>query len=527
MATDITMPRAEVTTLHTGLNHQTQRCGEAIALRDERGEVSFSALDARANQVANGLRQWSLGPNDRVAIIARDSIASYELLFGCSKAGCVLVPINWRLTGRELGQILRNSQARLAFVDDDSFNKLRQDDPVLLESVQVVRLSDFESWIHGCTSDIHGIRDPFVPDAETPVVQIYTSGTTGEPKGVVLAHRTFFDLLAGMRRIGDFWMGLCPEDSLLLSLPQFHIGGLWWAVQGLMAGSCGILMDSFVGWKALQLIQQHRITKVAMVPAMIQFVMAEPDLASSDLSSVTGFLYGGSPISPDLLQQAMDHFQCPFFQIYGLTETGNTAVCLRPKDHADRKLWSAAGRPYHGVELKIVDSQGGQHLPPHQIGEIWIKSPSVMLEYWHNPQATAETLIDGWIRTGDAGYLDEHGFLFVCDRIKDMIIYAGEKVYPAEIEAALLAHPAIRDAAVIGIPDEQFGERVKALLVASPDCQRPKSRELLQHCRGRLADFKIPKAFEFVDSIPRNPSGKILKHILRKPYWEQLQRQVN
>ncbi len=523
MAPDITMPKAEVTILHAGLNFQAQRCGEAIALRDERGEVSFSALDARASQVANGLRRWSLGPNDRVAIIARDSIPSYELLFGCSKAGCVLVPINWRLTGKELHEILVDSTAKTLFVDEAALAKLRAVDAEIESSTHVVAIEQFYAWRNKSESqsDVS-----FAASEETPLVQIYTSGTTGMPKGVVLAHRTFFKLLNGIRRQGDDWMGLGTRDVLLLSLPQFHIGGLWWAVQGLMAGSCGMLVEQFVGWKVLKLIEQHRITQVAMVPAMIQFILSEPDLATTDLSSVRGFLYGGSPIAATLLERAMEVFRCPFYQIYGMTETGNTAVCLRPKDHDDRDLWQAAGRPYYGVELKVVGAQGTVQ-PPNSIGEIWIKSPSVMLEYWKNPDATAEVRQDGWIRTGDAGYVNDQGYLFVCDRVKDMTIYAGENVYPAEIESVLLEHPAIAEAAVIGIPDQQFGERVKAILVAKPEAAAPKTRELLQHCRGRLADFKIPKSFEFVDSIPRNPSGKILKHILRKPYWENHSRQVN
>jgi long-chain acyl-CoA synthetase len=511
-------------TLCRGIAFHARKRGHAHALCLGDETVSFGELFDRANQISNGLNSISAAVGDRIALIGKDTISGYELLFGCSLAGNVLVPINWRLTGRELADIVADAQAKIFFLDSSSLEKIRLAAPELVAESTIVMLEDFKRW-----------REQFFVDcvtkhranSETPIVQIYTSGTTGLPKGVVLAQRTFFHLFDGMRQVGDDWMGLSEQDRLLLSLPQFHIGGLWWAVQGLMAGSCGVMMDSFVGWKALELIQRHQLTKVAMVPAMLQFVMAEPDFATVDLTSVTGFLYGGSPISPTLLEQAMDRFRCEFFQIYGLTETGNTAVCLRPLDHANKQLWSAAGRPYHGVEIRIVDHVSNVTLPAREIGEIWIKTPSAMLEYWNNPEATAETLVDGWVRTGDAGYLDEDGYLFVCDRLKDMIIYAGEKVYPAEIESILLSHPAIRDAAVIGIPDGQLGERVHALITTQPGYEKPKSRELLLHCRGKLADFKIPKSFEYVESIPRNPSGKILKHVLRKPHWENLQRQVN
>ena len=208
------------------------------------------------------------------------------------------------------------------------------------------------------------------------MVQIYTSGTTGRPKGVVLAHRTFFRLLRGMREIGDHWMGLSEQDVLLLSLPQFHIGGLWWCIQGFLAGTTGILLEVFHPLEALSLIEQHRITKVPMVPAMIQFTLAEPAIEKVDLTSVTGFLYGASPIIPSLLQRAMERFRCDFFQIYGLTETGNMAVCLRPSDHSIpfQPRMRAVGRPLPGVEAKVIDQQGNK-LKAGETGQICLKLP--------------------------------------------------------------------------------------------------------------------------------------------------------
>jgi acyl-CoA synthetase (AMP-forming)/AMP-acid ligase II len=329
-----------------------------------------------------------------------------------------------------------------------------------------------------------------------------------------------------MRAEGDTWMDLRDDDRLLLSLPQFHIGGLWWAVQGFLAGASGILIESFQPTRVLELIERWRITKVPLVPAMIQFVLAEPASSSTDLSSVKGLLYGGSPISPVLLERAMDLFRCDFFQIYGLTETGNMAVCLRPSDHVrgSRRLVSA-GRPLPGVEAKVVGPDGGR-LAVGEQGEICLKTPSRMLGYWNQDEATRSTLADGWIHTGDAGYLDEDGYIFLTDRIKDLIIYAGENVSPAEVEAALRLHPAVEEAAVVGAPDERWGEVIKAFVVLRPG-GTVKSKDLARFARGHLADFKVPRSFEFVDSLPRNPSGKLLRRELRNPLWQGRQRLVN
>jgi acyl-CoA synthetase (AMP-forming)/AMP-acid ligase II len=333
--------------------------------------------------------------------------------------------------------------------------------------------------------------------------------------------------MQGMLTAGDPWMSLNPADTLLLSLPQFHIGGLWWAIQGYAAGATGVIVDTFVAWQALQLIERHQITKAVLVPSMIQLMLEEPGCAQTDLSSVKGLLYGGSPISAPLMRKAMQTFACEFFQIYGLTETGNMAVCLRPADHcpAGSPRMKAAGRPLPGVEVKIVDGQS-RTLPAMRSGEICIKSPANMLGYWKNESATGQTLDGGWVHTGDVGYMDEDDYVYVCDRIKDMIIYAGENLFPAEIEAVLSEHEAVAEVAVIGIPDERWGEVVKAFVVLRQGGEI-KQRELIDFARSRIADFKVPKSITFVDVLPRNPSGKVLKRVLRAPFWQDQDRQVS
>jgi long-chain acyl-CoA synthetase len=286
-----------------------------------------------------------------------------------------------------------------------------------------------------------------------------------------------------------------------------------------------IVVGSFVAWQALELIQRHGVTKACMVPAMIQMLLAEPTCATTDFSTLEHMVYGGSPITRTCLTKAMERFGCGFAQIYGLTETGNTAVCLRPEDHGRDDLLKAAGRPYPNVRAKVVDASGNP-LDTGEVGEVCLHSPANMVGYWKNPEATAQTLIDGWIHTGDAGHIDDEGYVFVSDRIKDMIICAGENIYPAEVESVLASHPAVLEAAVIGVPDERWGELVKAVVVLRPGMSAP-SAELLAHCRRDLADFKVPRSVDFTDALPRTPSGKVRKHILRKPYWEGRDRQVN
>jgi acyl-CoA synthetase (AMP-forming)/AMP-acid ligase II len=258
---------------------------------------------------------------------------------------------------------------------------------------------------------------------------------------------------------------------------------------------------------------------------MLQVCLSEPDCAGTDFSSLRTIVYGGSPIPRPVLETALRTFGCGFAQIYGLTETGNTAVCLRPDDHLRPELHHAAGRPYPGVRIAIVDAEG-RALGPGAIGEICIASPANMLGYWNRPEATAAVLRDGFVHTGDAGYVDAAGYVFVCDRLKDMICTAGENVYPAEVESVLCAHPAVAEAAVIGVPDERWGELVKAIVVLRPGMAAT-AAELLAAARTQIADFKVPRSIDFASVLPRTPSGKIQKHVLREPYWAGRSRRVN
>ncbi len=259
---------------------------------------------------------------------------------------------------------------------------------------------------------------------------------------------------------------------------------------------------------------------------MLQMLLAERAATPASFVSLRKVVYGGSPISQTLLRQSLEMIGCQFLQIYASIETGNVAVCLPPADHyPGSQLLGAAGKAYPGVDVKIIDGSG-RSLPSGEVGEICVRTPARMLEYWQLPDATARTLVDGWIHTGDAGYLDDAGYLFVGDRIKDMIIVAGQNVYPAEVENALARHPAVAEVAVIGIPDERWGEAIHACVALRPG-RRVTSRELMVSARGHLAGFKVPTSYDFVDALPRNPAGKILRRTLRDPFWRHLDRKVN
>lgn len=285
-------------------------------------------------------------------------------------------------------------------------------------------------------------------------------------------------------------------------------------------------MRAFAARQAVDLIRDLGITTACVVPAMLRMMLTEPGVTADDFTTLRKTVYGGSPISETLLEESLAVLDCEFAQIYGLTETGNTAVCLPPAAHVPGgTLMQAAGHPYPGVRAKVIDDQG-RELPPGAVGEVCLHTPARMVEYWGLPDKTTETLVDGWIHTGDAGFLDEDGYVFIRDRIKDAILVAGENVYPAEIENVLEHHPGVGEAVVVGIPDERWGEKVHAFVVPAAG-ERPSPRDLHTFLVPRLAAFKLPASYEFTDHVPRNPSGKILRRELRDRFWSDSARKVN
>jgi long-chain acyl-CoA synthetase len=350
----------------------------------------------------------------------------------------------------------------------------------------------------------------------------------------VLSARNFACILEASDEIFD----VGPDMVSLVAMPLFHIGGTGWALAALSRGGCAVIVRDLLPAALLGAIERHRITHAFLVPAVLNLVLSAPEMADADLSSLRIIFYGASPISDDLLVRSMSGFGCSFAQVYGLTETTGAITTLLPEDHDPdgprSRLLRSAGRAFGHVELRIVDPETGAELPPGQVGEVWTRSDQNMTGYWHKPEESAAVLMEGgWFRSGDAGWLDEEGYLFLHDRIKDMIVTGGENVYPAEVENALLAHPAVADAAVIGVPSEQWGETVKAVVVPVPgaagsDMSEPElASEIISATRERLAHYKCPTSIDFVEVLPRNPSGKVLKRELREPYWEGQDRKVH
>src|SRR5262245_29223774 len=499
-------PRAH--TLPDLIRRQARRQPDRVAICDGDRTTTYGALDLRSNRIAQALYQDGLAPQERVAILDKDRDELFAVVFGVAKAGGVVLGLNWRLTVQELAFQLQDAGARVLFVGPEFFDRATELLDVCPQLRTIVALGEGDGPWPSLQAFCEGApaADPGVAvGPEDLAVQMYTSGTTGRPKGVMLAHRSFFAIVGALRAVGDEWLRWHEHDVTMCGMPSFHIGGMWWAMTSLDAGATYVVLDAFAGWKVLRKIERHLVTKLCLVPAMIQVCLSEPDAATTDASSLEYIVYGGSPMPRPVLEQAMRTFGCRMAQIYGLTETGNTAVCLRPEDHQRAHLLHAAGRPYPEVAIKVVDADG-RELPAGEVGEICIRSPANMLGYHNRPDATAATLQGGWVHTGDAGHVDADGYVFVSDRVKDMIVCAGEKVYPAEIESVLSGHPAIAEIGIIGVPDEQWGERVHAVVVPRPGADVTLV-ELQSFGRGQLAEFKLPRALTIVDALPRTPSG--------------------
>ncbi|WP_234538751.1 long-chain-fatty-acid--CoA ligase [Streptomyces shenzhenensis] len=510
----------ELTTLVQTARFHAGRQPAAPAVLCEGRTLTYADLHGASNRLAHALRAAGLTEGDRVAYLGKESEHYYEVLFACAKTGTVLVPVNWRLTAPEVSHILQDSGTRLLFLEEE-FAPIVGGMPTAPPET-VVGLGSIVAWRAGHPDTETG----FEATPDTPVAQLYTSGTTGLPKGVVLAHRSFFAIRDALAAEGLDWIDWRPGDIALVGIPGFHVGGLWWATQNLNAGTTIVAMRAFAARQAVDLVRDLGVTTACVVPAMLRMMLTEPGVTTGDFTTLRKTVYGGSPISEALLEKSLAVLDCEFAQIYGLTETGNTAVCLPPAAHVPGgPLMQAAGRPYPRVRVKVIDEQG-RELPPGEVGEVCLHTPARMTEYWGLPGKTAETLVDGWIHTGDAGYADEDGYVFIRDRVKDVILVAGENVYPAEIENALESHPLVAEAVVVGTPDERWGERVHAFVVPAPG-QRPSSRELHTFLVPRLAAFKLPSRYEVIDHVPRNPSGKILRRELRDRFWSDSARKVN
>jgi acyl-CoA synthetase (AMP-forming)/AMP-acid ligase II len=506
---------------------QAEKRGGATALIEDGVAISFAEIDAMASRVAQRLLAEGVARQERVAYLSKNGAFYFYLVFGAAKMGAALAPINFRLAAAEIGYIVGDSGASLLFVGPEFAETAEKALASLERKPKLVALgferpgfTRFEAWL----GDAEAL-DPLAPLApDDDVIQLYTSGTTGLPKGVQLTHRNYLTVF-GLAQ-GAPGLAYDVGDVTLGAMPFFHVAGVNIALVAMASGAATAILRDFSPAATLDMIARARVNHAFLAPAMILMLMNAAEMATADLTSMKTLAYGASPISEDLLVRAKARFACAFVQFYGMTETTGAGTLLGPEAHAPElgKLRSC-GKAWTGLDLRIVDA-GGREVEPGAVGEVTIRAPIVMKGYWNKPEATAAAMRDGWMRTGDAAYRDAEGYVFIYDRVKDMIVTGGENVYPAEVENAIFGHPDIADAAVIGVPDETWGEAVKAVVVLKPGAA-PDAANVIAYARERIAGYKAPKSVDFVAAIPRNATGKILRRELRKPYWEGRERMVN
>ncbi len=473
----------------------------------------------RIARLASALTTLGVTRGDRVGILALNSDRYHEYLYAVPWIGAAVNPANIRWSAAEIAYSLVESDTKVLLVDDafaPMIPALREQFPGL---TTIIFCGDKEPpadvlLYETLIAENEPIEDIRIGGDELVGV-FYTGGTTGHPKGVMLSHNNLVTSGLGSAASGDF---MSPGGRLLHAAPMFHLADIAAWTAGNLVGSTHVIVPMFTPVGVAKAIAEHQITDALLVPTMIQMLVDEPSIAEFDLSSVGHLLYGASPISEAVLERARKAFtSAGFTQAYGMTELSPVATLLSPADHDNPVLRRAAGRAAPHVEVRIVDPDDNE-VPRGEVGEVVVKGDNVMLGYWNRPEDTAAAVRDGWMHTGDGGRMDENGYVFIVDRIKDMIITGGENVYSAEVENALASHPAVAASAVIGVPDDEWGERVHAVVVLLPG-QLATEDEIRQHCKALIAGYKSPRSVEFVAALPMSGAGKILKRELRKQHW--------
>ena len=502
---------------------------DKAALIQDDEVLSYAQLDDLVCRCVAALKASGIGKGDRVAFLGLNTIDYVILLIAALRIGAVTVAVNWRLVPREIAYIIKDAGAHFLLTQGavlDNALAVRAEaglDTILLCDAGFEDRPPFRQWLAGFAPD----RSVAELTSADVAVQLYTAGTTGHPKGALLTHGTLAAALTQGRKIGEDWALWKPSDVALVAMPLFHIGGTAWVMQTLNGGGTGVILAQPDVTIIIAAVQKHRITKMFAVPAVLNMILNHPDAQGADFASMRVLPYGASPIPLDVLSRSMQMFpNAQFVQMYGATETSGTIVYLPPEDHdvAGTPRMAGCGKPYPDVALRIVGDDG-QERAPGEVGEVWVRSPLVMAGYHNLADANASAFVDGWYRTGDAAYVDADGYVYLFDRVKDMIVSGGENIYPAEVENALHNHADVRDCAVIGVPDARWGEAVKAIVVLKGDASASEA-ELIAFSRTQIAGFKCPKSVDFVDELPRNPSGKVLKKELRKLYWQEGERQI-
>jgi long-chain acyl-CoA synthetase len=514
-----------------GLKKSVRQTPEKIASICGQTRLTFSEVDERINRLSSALAQLGVGQRDRIAILSLNCHRFYEFYYAVPQLGAVVVPINFRLPPNEVKYIIDHSESRVVVVDQ-----------ALLPVIETIRASlgsadHFILMEEEPRDGYHGYEPLLAsstPEFEAPEVSddellglFYTSGTTGEPKGVMLSHRNMLANIANSEGVYQY----LPTDIYLHAAPMFHLADGAAVFTHTANGATQAFIPRFEPKLVLETISRERVSLIVLVPTMINFLLHQPDIESYDLSSLRHMTYGASPIAPDLLQRAMKVFDCSFGQGYGLTEASPLLTVLTAEDHvvsdaASERRLASCGRPVAGVEVRVVKEDGSDAIPG-EVGEIIARGPNIMLGYWKRPDATEDVLRDGWLHTGDLATVDEDGYIYLVDRKKDMIVTGGENVFSTEVEAVLYAHPSVKEAAVIPIPDPDWGEAVHACVVLR-DGENTAAENLQQFCMERLANYKVPRSIEFIaGELPKGGTGKILKKQLRERYWKDKARRIS
>jgi len=497
---------------------------------------SWRAVKRRVDGVASALSRMDLERGDRIAIFSLNSARHFELWFALPAAGLIMNDLNFRLAVEELRFICDDSQVKLLFVDDTFLEAGR----ALLEACGamegLVWLGVGEDAPEGTVAyDSLAAAEPAdlpEPDPEDVAEIFYTGGTTGLPKGVMLTHRNLTS--NALHAIG--MVRLTSRDKYLHAAPEFHIADGAFAYALTWVGGTHVFIPGFEPARTIAALASEAITVELLVPTMISMCLASGELEGADLDALRVLVYGASPMPAELQRRAVEAFGCGFMQVYGMTEGAPIVTFFDEVAHerglAGEEPWASrlrsAGSTVFGVRVEIR-REDGTIADPGEPGEIWVQGPNMMKGYWNRPEETAHALVDGWYRSGDVAYADEGGFLFIVDRAKDMIISGGENVYTTEVEDAIYSHPAVLEAAVFGVPHDEWGEAVHAVVVLKPGLSaEPDS--LIEHCRALIAGYKLPQSLDIRssdDPLPKSGAGKILKRDLREPFWEGRERQVS
>jgi acyl-CoA synthetase (AMP-forming)/AMP-acid ligase II len=509
------------------LNIATAICPDKAAIVFEGKRYTFSQLNERVNRLANGLIKLGVQKGDRVSFIQVNCNQCVETYFAVAKMGAIYLPLNFRAKEKEFTYMLNTAEATTLIVGDRYVPLIKSIQPEVKSLKNIISIEKkyddmlyYEDIINSSSPD-----EVFTDiDEKDTTILMYTAGTTGFPKGVMLSHNSFSSYMLENVSPAN------PEsdESNILTVPLYHVAGIQAMMAAIYGGRTLVMERQFDPEEWMTLVETEKANRAMMVPTMLKQLLDHPNFKKHDLSSLRVITYGAAPMPLPVIRKALEEFPgVSFINAFGQTETASTITALGPEDHVltgteeekEKKLARLAsiGKPMADVKMKVVDDSG-KTLGPNEVGEILAKGPRVMSGYWKDEEKTAKTIDkDGWVHTGDVGYVDEDGYYFLSGRSSDMIIRAGENISPEELENVIREHPKVEDVAVIGVPDETWGEEPRAVVIPKKG-EKPTEEEIMEWCRNGLASFKRPRTVVFVDELPRNPMGKLIKKDIREKY---------